>query len=73
MLLAKSKLVGSAPELRMKESGICHAEVQPTGDVRVKLRLTYTDETGSNQITVCDYASAGNEKLKDPMFFSIYF
>lgn len=62
-----------APEFILSDGAVCTAVPVPCEDVRVKLTLKISDKNGSCETAVCDYASAGNEKLDDPYYFSIYF
>lgn len=79
LLLAKSKMIGSSEEELHSSAPLSGAEVidtwqiLPSKDVRLKMALSIPDPDGVRQFTVCDYASAANEKLSDDDFFSIYF
>jgi len=73
LLMARSKLIGNNRKeifASLTNATCVHAEVLPSYDVRTKVKLTFED---GSETVVCDYASAGNEKLIDPLFFSIYY
>ena len=80
LLLARSKMIGNT-----EEEMFASAPIDAKGDVRVtsvcgdcdlyrlKLDLTFTSGDKTFSTTVCDFGSAGNEKLTDNRYYSMYF
>ena len=79
LLLARSKIIGNTekemfePEYAVSDDAVCTAIPVPCDKVRIKLKLKSTGKNGTYETEACDFASAGNEKLDDPYYFSIYF
>ena len=79
LLLCKTKFIGcTEEELFGKEHPIdesfsVEAEEMPRPDCFYSGALTFTKEDQRFTVKVCDYASAGSEKLSDDTYFSIYF
>ncbi len=80
VLLARSKAVGNTEEEMFADTAIdasrgCKLLDSRDGNdcVRVMLDLELSNGENAFPTTVCDYASAGNEKLADARYFSIYF
>ncbi len=80
LLLARSKEIGSDEEEMFGEhfagdrlnAKLC-ASRTVNGNVRLIADVELTDGERTVRTTVCDYASAGNQKLEDARYFSIYF
>ena len=80
ILLARSKSVGSTEAEMFTVASIdatysCKLLDARRGDdhIRVMLDLELSNGTDTLRTTVCDFASAGNEKLTDVRYFSMYF
>jgi hypothetical protein len=78
LILCKSKLLNTSEEDIFNNNPInkeyeCKAILIEDAKVRVHKKLTFKKGNTEFSIDVCDYASAGNEKLADDKYFSIYF
>ncbi len=78
LLLCKTKLLGTAEKEifgadRIDEAFTVTAIETPREDCFFCGKITFAKESRSFTVAVCDYASAGSEKLEDDRFFSIYF
>ncbi len=61
------KLVGESLEAKLSAIRTVNGNVRLIADVEL------TDGERTLRTTVCDYASAGNQKLEDVRYFSLYF
>lgn len=80
LLLARSKRIGNTEEemfeaLPVSADSTCELLASRDGNETVRLMLDVKILNGEQTLTttVCDYASAANQKLEDVRFFSIYF
>ena len=79
LIMCKSKLLNTPEEeIFNKENLIdeafeCQRLNVENDEVRVHNKLTFKKDGKEFSVDVCDYASAGNEKLEDDKYFSIYF
>ena len=76
LLLARSKKVGNTEQEMFEDAPVdadSRAEVVSVRESDEPVRLMMDVQLGDRIITVCDYASAANQKLEDTRFFSIYF
>jgi hypothetical protein len=80
LLLARSKVIGSTEEEMFSAAPVdpnasCRllAARGESESVRVMLDVEITNGNDTLRTTVCDFASAANQKLQDTRFFSIYF
>ena len=80
LLLARSKEIGSTEAEMFDGARIDGSYVGKITAVRTEnenVRVTYDVELTNGKdtlcTTVCDYASAANQKLEDTRYFSIYF
>ena len=80
LLLARSKTIGNTEEEMFASAPLDkNADVRITsvcGDCdlyRLKLDLTFISGDTTTKTTVCDFGSAGNQKLEDHRYFCMYF
>lgn len=78
LILCKSKLLNTSEDDIFNNNPInkefeCKAILIKDAKVRVHKKITFKKDNTEFSIDVCDYASAGNEKLADDKYFSIYF